>query len=60
MEKTDIKTGLTSREVETRIRKGLVNFNDAPKTKTILQIIVSEIDNCPFCYIFIIFHTAIT
>jgi len=39
MEKTDIKTGLTSREVETRIKKGLVNFNDAPKTKSIKEII---------------------
>ena len=39
MEKTDIKTGLTSREVEARVRKGLVNFNDAPKTKSIGEII---------------------
>ena len=39
MEKTNIKTGLTSKEVETRIRKGLVNFNDAPKTKSIGEII---------------------
>ena len=39
MEKTNIKTGLTSKEVDTRIRKGLVNFNDAPKTKSIGEII---------------------
>ena len=39
MEKTDIKVGLTSKEVETRIKKGLVNFNDAPKTKSIGEII---------------------
>ena len=39
MEKTDIKIGLTSKEVEARKRKGLVNFNDAPKTKTIREII---------------------
>ena len=39
MEKVDIKTGLTKREVESRIKKGLVNFDDAPKTKTIPQII---------------------
>lgn len=39
MEKVDIKTGLTNKEVETRKQKGLVNFNDAPKTKSIGQII---------------------
>ena len=39
MEKVDIKNGLTSKEVEIRKNKGLVNFNDAPKTKTIGQII---------------------
>ena len=39
MEKTNIKTGLTSKEIETRIKKGLVNYNDAPKTKTIGEII---------------------
>ena len=39
MEKVNIKTGLTSKQVETRIKKGLVNFNDAPKTKSIKQII---------------------
>ena len=39
MEKTNIKTGLTSKEVETRIKKGLVNFNDAPKTKSIKEIV---------------------
>ena len=39
MEKTDIKVGLTSKEVESRIKKGLVNYNDAPKTKSIKEII---------------------
>ena len=39
MEKTNIKTGLTSKEVEARIKKGLVNFNDAPKTKSIKEIV---------------------
>ena len=39
MEKVDIKTGLTSKEVNYRKNKGFVNFNDAPKTKTIKQII---------------------
>ena len=35
MEKIDIKVGLTNKEVESRRKKGLVNFNDAPKTKSI-------------------------
>ena len=35
----DINTGLTSAQVEYRKNKGLVNFDDAPKTKTIKQII---------------------
>lgn len=34
----DIK-GLSKEEVEERIRKGLVNYDDLPKTKTIKQII---------------------
>ena len=39
MNKTDIKTGLTIKEVEQRFKDGLYNYNDAPKTKTIKQII---------------------
>ncbi len=39
MEKIDIKVGLTSKEVESRIKKGLVNYNDVPKTKSIKEII---------------------
>lgn len=39
MEKVDIKIGLTDKEVEKRIKKGLINYNDAPKTKSIGQII---------------------
>ena len=39
MNKVDIKVGLTQEEVQTRIDMGLNNYNDAPKTKTILQII---------------------
>ena len=31
--------GLTSTEVKVRQEKGLVNFNDVPKTKTIKEII---------------------
>ena len=31
--------GLTNNEVNERVQKGLVNFNDAPKTKTIKEII---------------------
>ena len=35
--------GLTREEVEERKNKGLVNFNDAPKTKTIGQILADNI-----------------
>ncbi len=37
--KNDYKSGLSKREVEERIRNGQVNYNDAPKTKTIKEII---------------------
>ncbi|MBR1417102.1 MAG: HAD-IC family P-type ATPase [Bacilli bacterium] len=39
MEAVDIKKGLTSKEVSIRVNKGLVNYDDAPKTKTIKEII---------------------
>ena len=40
MEKNvDINTGLSASQVESRVRAGLVNYDDAPKTKTIGQII---------------------
>ena len=39
MSKIDIKKGLSSNEVAVRVRNGLYNFNDAPKTKTIKEII---------------------
>ncbi len=39
MNKKSYENGLTSQEVQERIRKGLYNYNDAPKTKTISQII---------------------
>ena len=39
MNKTDTKTGLTQNEVDKRIKDGLYNYNDAPKTKTVKQII---------------------
>ena len=35
--------GLTHEEVEIRKRKGLVNYNDAPKTKTICEIIIDNV-----------------
>ena len=35
----DINIGLTQEQVNERIRSGLVNYDDAPKTKTIGQII---------------------
>ena len=41
--KTNIKTGLTSREVEERISKNLLNFNNQPVTKTIKQIIKDNV-----------------
>ena len=34
--------GLTSLEVKERVEKGQVNYDDAPKTKTIKEIIVSN------------------
>ena len=43
MKKVDIKKGLTKKEVEERFSKGLNNFNDAPKTKTISQILKDNI-----------------
>ncbi len=39
----DINKGLTSKEVKDRINKGLNNYNDGPKTKTIGQIIKDNI-----------------
>ena len=35
--------GLTQKEVEERIDLGLVNYDDGPKTKTIKEIILSNI-----------------
>ncbi len=37
--------GLTKQEVEQRINKGLVNFDDSPKTKTISKIIFDNVFN---------------
>ena len=39
MDEIDFNTGLTSKEVEERRKKGLYNYNDTPKTKSIGQII---------------------
>ena len=39
MKKVDVNKGLTQEEVANRFRAGLNNYNDAPKTKTIKQII---------------------
>ena len=39
MEEVNIETGLTRKEVEYRRSKGLVNYNDTPKTKTVKQIV---------------------
>ena len=35
--------GLTEKEVEERIALGIVNYDDGPKTKTIKEIILSNI-----------------
>ena len=42
-EKIDIKTGLKTNEINARITKQLVNFNNQPKTKTIKEIIASNV-----------------
>ncbi len=39
MEEIDIKKGLSTSDVQERIQKGLYNYDDSPKTKTISQII---------------------
>lgn len=39
----DIDKGLSSKEVETRIREGLTNINNIPLTKSIKQIIFSNV-----------------
>ncbi len=39
MDQIDFSTGLTSKEVEQRMKKGLYNYNDTPKTKSIGQIV---------------------
>lgn len=40
---TDIQHGLTSQEVTERIQKNLVNFNNQPRTKSIKEIIYSNL-----------------
>ena len=42
-EKVDLKRGLTKEEVNDRINKQLINFNNQPKTKTIKEIIASNV-----------------
>lgn len=41
-EKINLKTGLSSKEVQKRIEENLVNYVDVPPTKTIKQIIISN------------------
>ena len=38
----DYRTGLTASQVQERINNNLVNYNDAPPTKTIKQIILGN------------------
>ena len=43
MDNVDINNGLTTAQVNERIKKGLNNYNDAPKTKTVKQIIKDNV-----------------
>ena len=43
MKDVDIKNGLSEKDVKERIQKGLYNYNDGPKTKTIKQIIKDNV-----------------
>ena len=43
MKGIDIKNGLSEKDVKERIQKGLYNYNDGPKTKTIKQIIKDNV-----------------
>ncbi len=38
-----IKNGLTDKEVKERIEKNLINYDNQPKTKTIKEIITSNV-----------------
>ncbi|MBQ8472108.1 MAG: HAD-IC family P-type ATPase [Bacilli bacterium] len=40
---TNIKTGLTTNEVNERISKNLVNYNNQPKTKSVKEIVYSNL-----------------
>ena len=43
MKNVDINVGLTKKDVEDRISRGLNNYNDGPKTKTVKQIIKDNV-----------------
>ena len=43
MKDVDIKNGLSEKDVKERIQKGLYNYNDGPKTKTVKQIIKDNV-----------------
>lgn len=43
MKKINYDIGLTKKEVEERIEKGLVNYDNQPKTKTIKEIITTNV-----------------
>ena len=45
MQKIDCKIGLTKEQVNERIKKGLVNYNEMPTTKSIRKIITDNIFN---------------
>ena len=43
MDNVDINNGLTTEQVKNRFKKGLNNYNDAPKTKTVKQIVKDNV-----------------
>ena len=43
MKDVNIDTGLSLNEVQERYRRGLVNYNDEPKTKTVKQIVKDNV-----------------
>ena len=43
MKDVNIDTGLSLNEVQDRYRRGLVNYNDEPKTKTVKQIVKDNV-----------------
>ena len=53
----DYKEGLTTSQVNNRTLNNLINYNDQPPTKTIKQIITSNMLSNFFFIIFILFYS---